>query len=101
MSSRNKCGLKLRWRQIDALLQHSVKKPVEPPGVGTLRGLDVLDFQSAKSSDTRRFNRFFHAMLEQGIYLPPSQFEAAFISAAHTAADIDRTIEAATKALGS
>src|SRR5438105_9392549 len=60
---------------------------------------DVIDFQSAKSSDTQRFNRFFHAMLKQGIYLPPSQFEAAFISAAHTAADIDRTIEAATKAV--
>jgi glutamate-1-semialdehyde 2,1-aminomutase len=38
-------------------------------------------------------------MLDQGIYLPPSQFEAAFISAAHTEADIDRTIEAASKAL--
>ena len=62
---------------------------------------DVIDFQSAKTSDTQRFNRFFHAMLKQGIYLPPSQFEAAFISAAHTAADIDRTIEAATKALES
>jgi glutamate-1-semialdehyde 2,1-aminomutase len=45
-----------------------------------------------------RFNRFFHAMLDQGVFLPPSQFEAAFISAAHTAADIDRTIEAAVKA---
>jgi glutamate-1-semialdehyde 2,1-aminomutase len=62
---------------------------------------DVMDFQSAKTSDTRLFSRFFHAMLKQGIYLPPSQFEAAFISAAHTAADIDRTIEAATKALQS
>ena len=62
---------------------------------------DVIDFQSAKSSDIQRFNRFFHAMLKQGIYLPPSQFEAAFISAAHTAADIDRTIEAATKAVES
>ncbi len=62
---------------------------------------DVIDFQSAKTSDTQRFNRFFHAMLKQGIYLPPSQFEAAFISTAHSAADIDRTIDAATKALES
>ena len=46
--------------------------------------------------DTNRFNAFFHAMLDQGIYLPPSQFEAAFISAAHTESDIDHTIEAAT-----
>ena len=60
---------------------------------------EVFDFESARTSDTQRFNRFFHSMLAQGIYLPPSQFEAAFISAAHTDADIDRTIEAAAKAL--
>jgi glutamate-1-semialdehyde 2,1-aminomutase len=59
---------------------------------------DVIDFDSAKSSDTQRFNKFFHSMLDQGIYLPPSQFEAAFISAAHTEADIDQTIAAAVKA---
>jgi len=59
---------------------------------------DVFDFDSAKTSDMHRFNLFFHKMLDQGIFLPPSQFEAAFISAAHTAADIDRTIEAAVKA---
>jgi glutamate-1-semialdehyde 2,1-aminomutase len=60
---------------------------------------DVFDFESAKTCDTQRFNRFFHFMLDQGIYMPPSQFEAAFISVAHTEADIDRTIEVATKAL--
>ncbi len=60
----------------------------------------VRDFASAKSCDTARFNRFFHSMLEQGIYLPPSQFEAAFISAAHTDEDIDRTVAAIRKALG-
>jgi len=60
---------------------------------------DVFDFESAKTSDTQQFSRFFNAMLKQGVYLPPSQFEAAFISAAHTNADIDRTINAATKAL--
>ena len=59
----------------------------------------VRDFTTAKTCDTQRFNKFFHAMLEQGIYLPPSQFEAAFISAAHTDADIDRTIAAVEKAL--
>jgi glutamate-1-semialdehyde 2,1-aminomutase len=62
-------------------------------------GRDVIDFESAKTSHTQRFNRFFHGMLNEGVYLPPSQFEAAFISAVHTDADIDRTIEAATKAL--
>jgi glutamate-1-semialdehyde 2,1-aminomutase len=60
---------------------------------------EVVDFHSAKTSDTERFKRFFRGMLERGIYLPPSQFEAAFISAAHTEADIDKTIDAARKAL--
>jgi len=59
----------------------------------------VRDFDSARTCDTARFNRFFHAMLEQGIYLPPSQFEAAFISAAHTPEDIDRTVEAVKHAI--
>jgi glutamate-1-semialdehyde 2,1-aminomutase len=59
----------------------------------------VRDFTSAKTCDTQRFNKFFHSMLDQGIYLPPSQFEAAFISAAHTDADIDRTIAAVRNAL--
>jgi glutamate-1-semialdehyde 2,1-aminomutase len=55
----------------------------------------VTDAESAKLSDIRRFGRFFHAMLERGIYLPPSQYEALFVSAAHTETDIARTIEAA------
>ena len=59
----------------------------------------VRDFASAKTCDTARFNRFFHRMLEQGIYLPPSQFEAAFISALHTDTDIDRTVKAVEHAL--
>jgi glutamate-1-semialdehyde 2,1-aminomutase len=59
---------------------------------------DVTDFDSAKTSDLNRFNKFFHAMLNEGIYLPPSQFEVAFISAAHTESDIDHTIKAATRA---
>ncbi len=60
---------------------------------------EVTDFESAKTSNTQRFNRFFHSMLDQGIYLPPSQFEAAFLSAAHTESDIERTVDAAAKAL--
>lgn len=55
----------------------------------------VTDYASAKTSNTMQFGRFFHAMLERGIYLPPSQYEALFVSAVHTQADIDRTIEAA------
>jgi glutamate-1-semialdehyde 2,1-aminomutase len=58
----------------------------------------VTDYESAKRSDTARFGRFFRAMLERGIYLAPSQFEAAFVSAAHTDEDIERTIAAAREA---
>jgi glutamate-1-semialdehyde 2,1-aminomutase len=58
----------------------------------------VTDYESAKRSDTARFGRFFRAMLERGIYLAPSQFEAAFISAAHTEEDIRRTAAAAREA---
>ena len=60
---------------------------------------DVFDFDTAKTCDTQRFNRYFHSMLNKGIYLPPSQFEAAFISAAHTTSDIEKTIEAAAESL--
>ncbi len=58
----------------------------------------VTNWESAKRSDTARFGRFFRAMLERGVYLPPSQFEAAFVSAAHTAQDIAKTVEAAKEA---
>jgi glutamate-1-semialdehyde 2,1-aminomutase len=61
----------------------------------------VTDYESAKRSDTARFARFFRAMLERGIYLPPSQFEAAFVSAAHTEDDIRRTAAAAREAFNS
>jgi len=58
----------------------------------------VTDYDSAKRCDTARFGRFFRAMLERGIYLPPSQFEAAFVSAAHSDEDIQQTIAAAREA---
>ena len=59
----------------------------------------VTDWASAKQADTRRYGGFFRAMLEGGVYLPPSQFEAAFLSTAHGEEEIERTIEAARKAL--
>jgi len=59
----------------------------------------VDDYATAKTSDTQRYAAFFRGMLEQGIYLAPSQFEAAFVSTAHTDEDISRTIEAARNAL--
>ncbi len=55
----------------------------------------VFDAASARKSDTGRFGRWFHAMLEGGIYLPPSQFEAAFVSLAHTPEDVEETIRVA------
>jgi glutamate-1-semialdehyde 2,1-aminomutase len=55
----------------------------------------VTDWESAKSSDTDRFRQFFHWMLDRGIYLAPSQFEAGFVSAAHSEQDIAQTVEAA------
>jgi glutamate-1-semialdehyde 2,1-aminomutase len=59
----------------------------------------VRDFISATSANTERYARFFRGMLRRGIYPPPSQFEAWFLSAAHTARDVDRTIAAAREAM--
>ena len=58
----------------------------------------VTDWTSAAQCDTKAFARFFRAMLDKGVYLPPSQFEAAFLSAAHTEKDIHHTIAAARQA---
>jgi glutamate-1-semialdehyde 2,1-aminomutase len=58
----------------------------------------VSDYASAKTSDTALFGRFFHAMLDRGVYWPPAQFEAAFVSLAHNERDIDDTVGAAAEA---
>jgi glutamate-1-semialdehyde 2,1-aminomutase len=58
----------------------------------------VTDWASASRSDTAAFGRFFRAMLEAGIYLPPSQYEAAFLNAAHTEEDVQKTIQASKAA---
>ncbi len=55
----------------------------------------VVDWNTARQSDTKRYGQFFHRMLEQGIYFAPSQFEAAFLSTAHSVQDIEKTIRAA------
>ncbi|MFQ5817784.1 MAG: glutamate-1-semialdehyde 2,1-aminomutase [Terriglobia bacterium] len=57
----------------------------------------VTDFASAKRADTVRFARFFHGLLARGVYWPPAQFEAAFVSLAHTSADITKTVAAAAE----
>jgi glutamate-1-semialdehyde 2,1-aminomutase len=59
----------------------------------------VRNYSDAKQSDTKRYARFFREMLDRGIFLAPSQFEAAFVSAAHTDADVDGTIAAARDSL--
>ncbi len=78
--------------------------PLQAASAGTMFGCfftdqKVIDYTSAKSSDTARYGRFFHALLEQGVYLAPSQFEAAFMSSAHDAAIIDQTLQAVRAAM--
>ena len=62
---------------------------------------DVMDYATARTADTKRHARFFHALLEAGVYFPPSQFEATFVSHAHSDADLQATIEAVDAAFGS
>ncbi len=62
---------------------------------------EVCDYGSAKTSDTAKFSRFFALMLEKGVYLAPSQFEAGFMSLAHSDADIEATISAAAESFAS
>lgn len=60
----------------------------------------VVDLEGAMKSDTAQYAKFFHAMLDRGIYLAPSQFETGFVSTAHTTHDIETTLSAADEALG-
>jgi len=79
---------------------------LQAPRAFTLAGVffsetPVRDHDDAKASDAERYGRFFRSMLDEGIFLPPSAFEAMFPSLAHTDADIDRTLEVAADALAS
>jgi glutamate-1-semialdehyde 2,1-aminomutase len=58
----------------------------------------VTEFDHVSNSNVARFNRFFHSMLDEGVYLAPSAFEAAFVSAAHDQAVLDATLTAADRA---
>ncbi|MEG9488070.1 glutamate-1-semialdehyde 2,1-aminomutase [Mannheimia indoligenes] len=84
--------------------QHNV--PLTVQYVGGMFGLffteqkAVTNFQEVMKCDAAKFNRFFHLMLEQGVYLAPSAFEAGFMSLAHSDEDIVQTLEAADKAFG-
>ena len=68
---------------------------------GFFCGGAVTDYASAKSADTTRYAKFFHAMLDRGVFLAPSQFEAAFVSLAHSEADLEHAARAAAEALAS
>jgi glutamate-1-semialdehyde 2,1-aminomutase len=93
----------LRGKQLDEGLAREAKTfgiPIVQNRVGTMSGMyfsehDIVNWGTARLSDTKRFAAYFHAMLEHGVYLAPSQFEASFISTEHTEEVIERTIEAA------
>ena len=95
--------LERRGKQLAEGLGQAAKQaniPFYQTRVGSLMGgffVDgrVVDYATAKKTDTARYAKFFHKMLERGSYFAPSQFEAAFVSTVHTAADVDQTIEAA------
>jgi glutamate-1-semialdehyde 2,1-aminomutase len=95
-------GAKLEAGLVEAAREASV--PVTVNRVGSMFTLffsarPVSDYTTAKHADSSRFARFFHGLLDRGVYFPPSQFEAAFISTAHTDDDIERTICTAADAL--
>src|SRR2546427_12717621 len=102
------------YRRLDALgaeLERGLRRAAEQAGVPlTVNRVGsmltaffcegaVTDYASAKRADTKRYARYFHAMLERGVFLAPSQFEAAFVSLAHTDADIALAARAAAQAL--
>jgi len=77
--------------------------PVQLARVGSMFGIfftgaPVTSWEEAKAADTERFARFHRALLERGVYLAPSQFEAGFVSTAHGEDEIDATVEAAREA---
>lgn len=84
----------------------SLKKQYAVNRVGSMLCLffteeQVVDFKSALTSDTQKYGKYFHEMLNRGIYLPPAQYEAYFISTAHTDEDIEKTISANYESLKS
>jgi glutamate-1-semialdehyde 2,1-aminomutase len=88
----------------DAIREAGAGDRVTYQRVGSLSTLfftggPVPDFTAAKRSDTTRYATFFHAMLDRGIFLPPAQFEAWFVSTAHSDADLRRTARAVKESL--
>jgi glutamate-1-semialdehyde 2,1-aminomutase len=101
-----------RLEELGAQLEAGMKDAAKSAGVpvqfnrcgsmfcGYFTSEPVHNLADAMKSDRARFAKFFHGMLEEGIYLAPSQFEAGFLSTAHTAADIEKTVRAARGVLG-
>jgi glutamate-1-semialdehyde 2,1-aminomutase len=99
--------MEARSQQLDAGIESAAKKagvPIQQTRVGTMRTLffsetKPIDWNTVKAADVVRFGKFFQKMLEHGVYLAPSQFEAGFISTMHTEDVINATIAAAELSL--
>jgi len=104
-------GVYERLEQTSAAIERGLTQAITEAGVaarvnrvGSMWTLfftadEVFDYPTAKKADTARFGTFFHAMLERGVYLPPSQFESAFVSLAHGPDEVRLTLDAAREAL--
>ncbi|MDI6783699.1 MAG: glutamate-1-semialdehyde 2,1-aminomutase [bacterium] len=98
--------LKGKTRMLSEGIQDAAKRtgiPIYSVSIGSMfcsffTAQPVYDYTTAKLSDTKRYAKYFHRMLESGVYFVPSQFEAGFVSAAHTEQDIEKTIRAAYSA---
>ncbi|MDE2090451.1 MAG: glutamate-1-semialdehyde 2,1-aminomutase [Gammaproteobacteria bacterium] len=89
----------LRRAALDAGVAFTTNQVCGMFGLFFTQAAQVTNYAQVMTCDTGRFQRFFHGMLKEGIYLAPSAFEAGFLSAAHTLADIDATLAAARKLL--
>jgi glutamate-1-semialdehyde 2,1-aminomutase len=101
------CQLEELAEQLEAGMRDAAKSagmPVQFNSCGSMfcgyfTSEPVHNLADAMKSDRERFKKYFHGMLAEGIYIAPSQFEAGFISAAHTTADIDKTVKSAAKVM--
>jgi len=104
-------GVYNQLEEKSAYLEKGLRESIESAGknfqinrIGSMMTLffteeTVADYNSAVKSDTKLFGKYFHEMLKRGIYLPPAQFEALFVSTAHSVEDLNKTIEASNESL--